>query len=71
MENTAATQIITLKHSDETVSTFDSGNTIDTSLDRKEVYQGGRFSKRNYQLEYSGDEQIFLEALDIDVSAGL
>jgi hypothetical protein len=71
MENTADSQTLTIKHSDEAVSTFDSGNTIDTSLDRKEVYQGGRFTKRNYQLEYSGDEQIFLEALDVDVSAGL
>ena len=70
MENTPSTQSLTVKHSDESTNSFDSGNNIDTSLDRKELHQGGRFMKRNYQIEYAGDEQFFIESLDIDVEAG-
>lgn len=70
MENTLNSQTLTIKHSDEISNNFDSGNTVDTSDDRKDIYQGGRFMKRNYQLEYSGNEQIYLEALDLDLSIG-
>ena len=70
MENTPSTKSLTVKHSDESTNSFDSGNNIDTSLDRKELHQGGRFMKRNYQIEYAGDEQFFIESLDIDVEAG-
>lgn len=71
MENTPSSQTLTIKHSDEESSNFDSGNIIDTSDDRKEVYAGGRFMKRNYQIEYSGNEQFFIEYLDADIEAGL
>lgn len=71
MENTTNPQTMTIKHSDESSNNFDSGNAVDVSVDRKEVSAGGRFMKRNYQLEYSGDEQIYLESLDIDVEAGM
>lgn len=71
MENTVNSQTLTIKHSDESSNDFDAGNTVDTSNTRKEVHAGGRFMKRNYQLEYSGDEQIYIEALDIDLSIGL
>lgn len=71
MESTEASQTLTVKHSDETTSNFDAGNTIDTSLTRKDIHQGGRFVKRSYQIEYSGDEQIFLESLDIELMAGM
>jgi len=64
------TQTLTIKHSDEGNNSFDSGNTVDMSDDRKEAFQGGRFMRRNYQLEYSGDEQAYLENLDVEVSAG-
>lgn len=71
MENTPSTQTLTIKHSDESTNNFDSGNTIDTSCDRKEVHRGGRFMRRNYQLEYSGDEQFFMKYLDLDLREGL
>jgi len=71
MENTTNSQIMTIKHSDETSNNFDIGVTIDTSQTRKVAHQGGRFMKRNYHLDYAGDEQIFLESLDIDVQVGL
>lgn len=71
MENTDNVQTLTIKHSDEATNNFNTGTGINTTLDRKEVHQGGRFMKRNYQLEYSGDEQIFIEALDVELQAGL
>jgi len=70
MENTAFSQTLTIKHSDEFTDDFDTGSTIDTALDRKEIYQGGRFMKRNFQIEYAGDEQFFIESLDLDLSVG-
>jgi hypothetical protein len=70
MENTPNSQTITIKHSDEAGDNFDSGNTIDTSDDRKELYQGGRFMKRNFQLEYSGSDQFFIESFHADLEAG-
>lgn len=70
MQSTATSQTLTIKHSDEVSNSFNSGNTIDTSADRKDIFQGGRFIKRNYQLEYSGNEQIFLNKLDVDAEAG-
>lgn len=71
MENTPSVQLLTVKHSNESTASFDSGNNIDTTSDRKELHQGGRFMKRNYQIEYAGSEQFFIESLDIDVVAGL
>ena len=71
MENTETSQTLTIKHSDEASNNFNSGRTIDTSNTRKEIHQGGRFMKRSYQLEYSGDEQIFIEELELDLSGGL
>jgi len=71
MENTSFSQALTIKHSDEFTDDFDAGNMVDTALDRKDVYQGGRFMKRNYQIEYEGDEQFFIESLDLDLTVGL
>lgn len=71
MENTPNTQTLTIKHSDESSNNFDTGNTVDTTDDRKDVHGGGRFMKRNFQLEYGGDEQIYLESLDVELEAGL
>ena len=71
MESTSSPQTLTVKHSDELTSNFNGGQPIDTALDRKEIYQGGRFMKRNYQIEYSGNEQFFIEAIDVELSAGL
>jgi len=71
MESTATVQSLTIKHSDEEADNFDTGNVVDISLQRKEVYQGGRFIKRNYQLEFSGDEQIFIENVDVALQVGL
>ena len=71
LESTDSTQTVTIKESDELADNFSTGNEIDISQMRKEIHQGGRFVKRNYQLEYNGSEQIFVEYLDVDVSVGL
>lgn len=71
MENTASSQTLTIKHSDESVDNFNSGETIDTSLDRKEIHQCSRFMKRNYQLEYQGSDQLFIEFLDVDIEGSI
>lgn len=70
MENTPNSQTMTVRHSDESSNNFNTGVTIDTSLVRKDAYQGGRFMKRNYQLEYSGNEQFFIESLDVELEVG-
>ena len=71
MEKTKNLQTMTVKHSNESSVDFDSGIAIDVSQDRKEAWQGGRFMKRNYQLEYSGDEQIFMEEFHADLQGGV
>lgn len=70
MDTTETSQTLTIRHADEGTTTFTTGNTIDTSYDKKEVFQGGRFMQRNYQLEYSGDEQFFIENLGADLDVG-
>ena len=69
-EETESAQTLTIKHADEKNSNFDSGETIDLTDERKELHQGGRFTKRNYELEYSGNEQIYIDEFDVDVQAG-
>ena len=71
MENTAFSQAMMVRHSDEVTDDFGPGQVIDTALNRKEIYQGGRFVRRNYQLEYAGDEQFFIDAFSVELSAGL
>jgi len=71
MESTSATQTLIIKKSNEVTNSFDSGKAIDTSKARKEKRMGGRFIRRNFQSEYSGDEQIFVTALDVELEKGL
>jgi len=70
MDTTNTSQIMTVKHADEGAMTFTTVGTIDTSSDKKELYQGGRFCQRNFQLEYSGDEQFFIDHLGLELGAG-
>ena len=71
MEKTKNPQTLTVKTSDEISDSFGTGNTIDTSLTRKELWQGGRYIKRNRQLEYSGDEQVFIENINTVEQVGV
>jgi len=41
------------------------------NLDKKEkVTRMGRFTRRNWEIEYNGDEQIRVEGVDIDITEG-
>lgn len=70
-ENTVNPQTLRIRHADESNVLFDAGNTVDMSIQRKQIVSGGRFTKRNYQLEFSTNEQLFLEDLDVDVEVGM
>lgn len=70
MESTPSAQTMTIKHADEGSTTFSTAGTIDTSSAQKELQRQSRFINRNYQLEYSGDEQFFIEALQVEGNIG-
>jgi hypothetical protein len=70
MESTSSAQTMTIKKADEGASTFTSLGTIDTSKNKKQKYSQGRFVNRNFQLEYSGDEQFFIEAFQAEGELG-
>ena len=74
MDKTVNSQTLSIYHldenDDEDSGAFELASEIDTSMVKKESYQGGRFERRNYQLEYSGNEQIFLEKFGADLEAG-
>lgn len=69
-EKTQASQTLTIKHSDEESNNFGAGNTIEMSDIRKEIFAGGRFINRNFDLSYAGSEQIFIKKFAVDLSAG-
>lgn len=69
-EPTANSQTLTIRHSNGSSNNFNAGRTIDTSKDRKEIHQGGRFTKRNVQIEYSGNEQLYLEEYYMELEVG-
>ena len=70
-ENLSSGKTMTVKMADEQNATFDTHGTIDLSQERKEIHQGGRFTKRNFQFEYTGDEQIYIDECELDLSGGL
>jgi hypothetical protein len=58
---------------DNNVSINDSytgSRTIDISSPLNKLTRLGRFKSRSFEFEYSGDEQIRVEGLDLDVSEG-
>lgn len=70
VESTEASQTLRIRHSDGKSNDFNTGRTIDLSSNRKELYQGGRFIRRNYQLEYSGNEQIYINGFELEIGLG-
>lgn len=71
MESTTTSQSIDVSVADESNDNFRNIGTIDPQYPRKEVHQGGRFVKRNHQFDYSGNEQIYIDGFDADISRGL
>jgi len=70
MNKTANTQTITLKWSDDDNQNFITAGTIDPQYQYDDFRRGGVFLRRNFQLEYNGDEQIFIESLEADIRPG-
>ena len=67
---TSASQTLTLKWSDTDHSTFTTTRTIDL-INRDKLSRIGKYNRRTYQLEYSGDEIVRLESLEYNVKGGL
>jgi hypothetical protein len=67
-ELTDASQTLTVRWSNESSRDFNSGIDVDTSIFQK-VNRLGKFRRRNFEVEYSGTEQIKLYALEGDITA--
>ena len=66
---TDTSQTLTLKWSDEKNDNFNSGRTMDTSTGFK-AHRLGRFQRRNHDLSLTGDEQFYLEAIELPLRVG-
>jgi len=66
---TPSSQTLTLKWSDTDHTTFTSTRTLDTSL-REKLSRIGKYDRRTYQLEYSGDETYRAEYLEYNIAGG-
>lgn len=71
IDETPTSQTMVLKWSTGTEQdgTFTTGRTLDTSK-RDIARRGGKFTKRNFDLSYSGDEQLYVDDIEIDVTVG-
>lgn len=69
-DHTTTAQTVTLSWSDTDHSTFTTVRTLDLSK-REKLSRIGSYNRRTYQLEYSGDEIVRLEALEYDVLKGM
>jgi hypothetical protein len=68
-DKTPSSQTLTIKWADENNSSFNTGRSQDMSLNSKE-HRLGRFQRRNHQIEFSGTDDIWLEALELPVEVG-
>jgi len=64
----ASTQEMTVQWSDEGNDNYNTGRTLDLSNHNNKLTRLGRFRQRNHKLTFSGDEQIEVEAIEVDVS---
>jgi len=71
IEETATSQDLVIQWStrDEQNGTFTTGRTIDTSK-RAILRRGGIFTKRNFQLSYTGTDPFYMTELELDVTLG-
>ena len=68
-DRTATTQDLTIRWTNENNSAFNTGRTVDTSLNAK-LSRLGRYQRRNHEIEYSGTEVLRIEALEGDLTVG-
>lgn len=70
MNNTANSQTLTIMWSDDDNRSFITAGTIDTQYQYDDFRRGGIFLRRNFELQYGGNEQIFIESLEADIRSG-
>ena len=66
---TDTSQTLTIKWSDERNDNFNSGRTMDTSTGHK-LHRLGRFQRRNHDISMTGDEQFYLEGIELPLRVG-
>lgn len=66
---TSSSSNLTVKWAKENNSSFNAGTAIDTSVFQR-VNRIGKFRRINFELDYSGTEQLRLEALEANMKAG-
>lgn len=72
MESTTDSQTMDIKFADDGAA-FDAyivDAEIDVSFPRKYAYAGGSFHRRNYEVSFSFDEQVFISGLGADIEGG-
>lgn len=68
---TDTSQTLTLQWSNNSDDNFNTGKTIDTSEAGDRINRLGSFRERNYKLSYSGNEQIEIEGIETQETAGV
>ena len=65
----STTQDMTVQWSDEGNDNYNTGRTLDLSNHNNKLTRLGRFRQRNHQLTFAGDQQIEVEAIELDINA--
>lgn len=68
-DRTGTSETLTVKWANENSKSFSTGKTLDMS-EHQRLTRLGRFKRRNHELEFSGSEQIRIEAIDLPVDVG-
>jgi hypothetical protein len=71
-DETADPNTLTVKWNDgnNVPESYTHSNTIDVSNGNNKITRLGKFKSRSFEFEYSGNEQIRFEAIDVDISEG-
>lgn len=70
VDQTESSNMLTVRWSDENSKSFNTGREVDTSV-FEQINGTGSFRRRNFELEYSGDERVKLYALEGETIRGL
>jgi len=70
MDQSANSQIITVRWSDNNEDNFIEAGTFDSQYQYNAIRRCGQFYRRNIEIEFSSTEQIWVEALEVDVQVG-
>lgn len=68
---TKASQTLTVQWSNEDNESYNTGKTIDTSLPGRRITRLGSYRQRNFKLTIAATEAIEIDALEVDIAAGV